>query len=135
MEVRNCKGCGRLFNYSAGTPLCPACMRELEDKFHEVKQYIYDNPGASINQVAEENEVSIQQLKRWVREERLEFSADSAVGLECEGCGKIIRTGRYCGLCKDKLATSLGSAYKAEAPVTSSMNSMKDGAKMRFFEK
>ena len=25
MDVRNCKGCGRLFNYYGGVPLCKAC--------------------------------------------------------------------------------------------------------------
>ncbi len=132
MEVRNCKGCGKLFNYSLGTPLCTSCVRALEDKFHQVKQYIYDNPGAGINQVAEDNEVSIQQLKKWVREERLEFSQESAVGLACESCGKIIRTGRYCGLCKDKLASDLGGAYKT-APVAEP-SATKASPKMRFLE-
>ena len=43
MEVRNCKGCGRLFNYIGGVPLCGDCKAKLEDKFVEVKRYIEDN--------------------------------------------------------------------------------------------
>ena len=32
MNVRNCRNCGRLFNYIAGAPVCPACKDELEKK-------------------------------------------------------------------------------------------------------
>ena len=48
MEVRNCKECGKIFNYVEGAPLCPACAKKMEGKFEEVKEYIYDNPRASI---------------------------------------------------------------------------------------
>ncbi len=70
MEVRNCKGCGKIFNYIGGMPMCEACKKELEDKFQQVKAYIYDNRDADINQVAEDNDVSVQQIRQWVREER-----------------------------------------------------------------
>ena len=39
MNVRNCKECGRLFNYIAGPPICPACKEELEKKFQKAKEY------------------------------------------------------------------------------------------------
>ena len=96
MDVRNCKGCSRLFNYLGGQQLCPDCIKALDVKFDEVREYVYDHPGAGMQQVAEEMDVSVAQIKRWIREERLSFSEESQVGLECEGCGKMIRTGRFC---------------------------------------
>ena len=33
MEVKNCKECGRLFNYMGGAPLCDGCRKKLEQKF------------------------------------------------------------------------------------------------------
>lgn len=42
MEVRNCRSCGRLFNYM-GAPLCPACQKKLEEKFQEVKAFLEEN--------------------------------------------------------------------------------------------
>ncbi len=104
MDVRNCKSCGRLFNYLTGAPICPSCQKKLEEKYQKVKEYIYDHPKASISEVAEENEVSVNQIKKWVREERLSFTEDSVAGLQCEGCGKIIKTGRFCKECKSKFA-------------------------------
>ena len=50
MEVKNCKDCGRLFNYMGGAPLCDGCRKKLEQKFQEVKQYLDENPNASVNQ-------------------------------------------------------------------------------------
>ena len=40
MDVRNCKGCGKLFNYMSGAQLCPECREKLEKKFSSVKDYI-----------------------------------------------------------------------------------------------
>ena len=42
MDVRNCRGCGRLYNYIGGSyrNLCPDCVRKLEEKFDIVKDYI-----------------------------------------------------------------------------------------------
>ena len=101
MDVRNCKKCGKLFNFT-GEPLCPACAKELESKFFEVRTYIYDNPKASMSTVAEEMDVPIQQIKKWVRQERLAFTKDSGISIECENCGRAILTGRYCSEYKSK---------------------------------
>lgn len=132
MDVRNCRGCGRLFNYIGGAPMCPSCLKELEDKFAVVKQYIYDNPSASVQQVAEKNDVSIQQIHRWVREERLTFSENSLVGIQCENCGAMIRTGRYCPACKEKMANVLGNAYKKQEEPKK--KDLRDNPKMRFLD-
>lgn len=132
MDVRNCRGCGRLFNYIGGTPMCPSCIKDLEEKFVVVKKYIYGNPLASIQQVSEDNDVSIQQINKWVREERLTFSENSVYGIECENCGAMIRTGRYCPACKDKLANALGSAYRKESKQPK--KDSKENPKMRFLD-
>ena len=112
MEVINCKGCGRLFN-SVGTlrkRLCPQCVSKLEDKFTQVKEFLREYPNSSIETVSSENDVSVKQLKQWVKEERLFFSEGSASGVTCEKCGKMIQTGRFCGDCKFKISNTLMSA-------------------------
>ena len=75
MELMNCRNCKKLFNYIAGEKLCPACKEKLEEKFQKVKKYIEENPRENINQVAEACDVTIKQIKYWVREERLSFNA------------------------------------------------------------
>ena len=133
MEVKNCRGCGRLFNYMGGVRLCPACRDELENKFQQVKKYIYDNKDASISQVAEDNDVSVQQINQWVREERLAFGDESLVGLECESCGALIKTGRFCEECKKKMAHDLGNLYHKEEHVDRKKDP-RERARMRFLD-
>ena len=134
MDVRNCKGCSRLFNYIGGQPLCPECAKALDLKFDEVRDYVYDHPRAGMQEVSEENDVTIAQIKRWIREERLAFSDDAQVGLECEGCGKMIRTGRFCETCKAKYINDF-SAYTRpkEEPKMTSIKSQ--GPQMRFLDR
>jgi len=116
MDVRNCKNCGRIYNHINGPNLCPTCTAALEEKFDQVKEYIYDHPRAGMQEVSEVFDVSIAQIKQWIREERLAFTEDSMVGLECEGCGVMIRTGRFCNACKDRMAKGFKELYEDKEP-------------------
>lgn len=132
METRNCKMCGRLFNY-IHSPYCPACEKDIDKKFEEVKAYIYDHPGAGMKEVSEENDVSQSMIKKWIKEERLSLSEDSPITFACEKCGASIRTGRFCQSCKNKMQNAFGELYHKE-PVT--VKKKKDtSAKMRFLDK
>ena len=131
MEVRNCRSCTRLFNYIGGPNICPQCRDELEKKFLVVKEYIRTNPGASIQTVADDNDVSTQQIKQWIKEERLEFSKDSTITIECEKCGAAIRTGRFCSKCKDNMANSLSQLIAK--PQEQSVRRERDGKNMMRF--
>ena len=112
MEVVNCKGCGKLYNAlgSNRKRLCPQCMRKLEEKFSQVKEFLREYPNCSIEIVSQENDVSVKQIKQWVKEERLTFVEGGAGGIACEKCGKMIYTGRFCGDCKFKIGNTLMSA-------------------------
>ena len=136
MDVRNCKHCGRLFNYLGGDPICSACRDRIEAKFHDVREYIRANPRATVQQVSDENDVSVSQIRQWVREERLEFSKDSPVGIECENCGASIRTGRFCKNCKDKMKNAFSSAIDKPEPVAATpFQKPKKDNRMRFLQK
>lgn len=134
MDVRNCKNCGNLFQY-VGKPICPACAKKLEDKFFEVRNYIYENPTANMGTVAEEMDVPIQQIKKWVREERLAFSKDSGITISCEKCGKPILTGRFCKECKNNMRNDLFNVYGTENRAKSQKQDTADSnGRMRFLK-
>ena len=133
MEVKNCKGCGRLFNYMSGPPLCANCQRKLEEKFQEVKEYLEENPNSSVNQVSEAMDVSVKQIKQWIKEERLSLSQPSSDGIVCEHCGTPICSGRFCDKCKAEMQNTLSSAIeKPKAPEVKKRE--RDGNKMRFLQ-
>ena len=101
MEVRNCRGCGKLYNYIGGPyrNLCPNCIEKIEEKYLEVKEYIQDHHNATMTEVAEECDVSTRQIEQWIRDERLVIADDSPIGLTCERCGASIKSGRFCERC------------------------------------
>lgn len=133
MEVRTCAQCKRLFNYLTGVPLCPGCKENLETKFIDVKEYVRNHPHEGITEVAEANEVSSSQIRRWIREERLAFSEESGVGLDCEKCGKMIKTGRFCEECKEKVVGNLNGVYQANDSIVAKKH--REAARMRFLDK
>lgn len=135
MEVITCRSCGKLFNHISGERICPACQRKLEVKFNEVRVFVRENPDADIKTISEEKDVSVRQIKQWIREERLIFSKDSPVGLPCESCGKMIKTGRYCDMCKSKLQNNLRDAAGMNKGVLVTPPPKKSGpSKMRFLD-
>ena len=107
MEVRNCRSCGRLFNYMGERRFVRRVRKSFEEKFQEVKAFLEENPNSSVETVAEELDVSVKQIRQWIREERLSLSVAGADGIVCETCGKPIRTGRFCEKCKNNMANAL----------------------------
>lgn len=111
MNLRNCARCGKMFNFIGGQPICDSCKKAIEESFQRVKQYIEDNPRASLKQISEDNEVTTKQIQTWIREERLMFSKDSPIQLLCENCGEPITTGRFCVKCKGSMANDLSHSF------------------------
>ncbi|HYF84390.1 MAG TPA: TIGR03826 family flagellar region protein [Clostridia bacterium] len=102
-EIRNCPRCGKIFT-CLGRPICGNCIATEENEFKVVKEYVYDNPGATISEVSNETEVSVEKIMRFLREERLEIrSENSNLLLECERCGRAINSGRFCENCKGEI--------------------------------
>lgn len=135
MDVRNCRTCGRIFNYVVGPIICPRCRELKEAKFQEVKQYVTDNRGADIMEVSEKCEVEIPQIHQWIREERLQFADDSPIRIACESCGTMIRSGRFCDKCKAEMTNGLKSAMGMNKPANTEPTPAKrksDGSRMRF---
>ena len=132
MDVRNCRGCGKLFNYISGPFICPSCREKMEEKFQEVKKYIQENPGSNVASVAEACDVDPNQIRQWIREERLEF-ASGASEISCEKCGAAIPSGRFCDKCKAYMVNTLNNVYNPDAPVQQHRRDNSDGGpKMRF---
>ena len=133
MDVRNCRACNKVFNYIGGQPICPDCQKKLDDKFDEVKQYVYDHPRCGIQEVSTEMEVSVAQIRKWLKEERLAFAEDSEIALECEKCGAKILTGRFCKTCKSTMTNEFSSLYKTPEPVKKEVKKTSDN-RMRFLD-
>jgi flagellar operon protein (TIGR03826 family) len=134
MDMKNCRKCGKLFNYVSGPPICPKCREKVEEKFQEVKKYVQENRSATYGEIEQNCDVERKQIEQWVREERLVFAEDSPIKLSCELCGKTILTGRYCDACKKNTANTISAAGRQpEAPKPLSSDRQKNPTRMHTF--
>ncbi|MEW9123758.1 MAG: TIGR03826 family flagellar region protein [Thermotaleaceae bacterium] len=125
-DIRNCKKCGRIYQYDGVNKICARCRKGEDEDFAKVKEYLYDNPKSTITQVSEETGVEEDLILRYLRQGRLEIVGEGgSLVLDCERCGKSIRTGRFCDQCTHEMTAELKSAFKpVEKP------QVRDGNKM-----
>ncbi len=116
MEVRNCRKCGRIFNYVMGMPICPACRERIEEKFQEVKDYIRENKGAGILKFPKPvkwrhlRSISGSGKKDWY----LQMIPPSASTVK--NCNATIKTGRFCEKCKASMVNNLKRSIQKPKP-------------------
>ena len=134
MNVRNCRKCRRLFNYVMGPILCGKCREEEEEIFQGVKKYVREHVNCGIQEVSEECDVSVAQIRQWLREERLVLSDESPMGINCERCGKMIKSGKYCEECKAELANNFNAAMGKKGTFVPPKQDNRSGARMRFLD-
>ncbi len=132
MDVKNCKKCGKIFNYISGAVICPQCLEKTEEEFQKVKDYIEQHPGVTLAATAEACEVDVAQIRQWLREERLTFTTAEGSDLTCEKCGKPIMSGRFCDVCKAEVTRGLNDAIKRPDVPKPEKPSAPSGNKMRF---
>ena len=115
MELRNCPECGKLFAYTIRN-LCPECSKKEDENFDKVRDYIYDFPKATIEEVSENTGVSVKTVLEYLKEGRLMLRDNNKnILLHCELCNEPILTGRLC----DKCAKSFRNGFSSKArPLT-----------------
>ncbi|GEB77205.1 TIGR03826 family flagellar region protein [Sporolactobacillus inulinus] len=103
-ELENCKECGKLF-VRVSSPYCPACLKKQEAQFEQVYRYIrqQEHRMATVSQVHEATDVSVNLIYQWIREGRLKPSIFQNLGYPCRSCGKMIQSGVLCEDCLKKL--------------------------------
>lgn len=133
MEVKVCRNCKKMFQYIAGPALCPKCRQLEEDYFQQVKEYLREHPGDSLYEVSKQTEVSAALIEKFLREGRLQVSADSPIELTCERCGSKIITGRYCNKCKTTISNELNEVKQSIIkPIEKTTDDAKE--RMRFLK-
>lgn len=132
MNVRNCRKCGKLFNYAVGPLMCPDCVKALEEEFQKVKAYIQEHQNCGIHEVARECEVDVNQIQQWLREERLQLGEGSQIELTCESCGVLIRSGRFCDKCKANVSSGFTQMLNDARPQPTIKKEERESPRMRF---
>jgi flagellar operon protein (TIGR03826 family) len=136
-ELKNCRKCGTMFNFVGGYPLCGRCRAAEEEDFQKVKNYLYDNPGSSPPEIAKAIDVSVDKIRRFLKEGRLEIVGDvSNMILACEKCGKSIRSGRFCDECeRDMKKELMMEANRMSSSLSADSEKKKKGDSLRYLHK
>jgi len=98
MEAMNCPRCGRVF-VRIREAVCEACVKQEEDNFEKVREFVKEHPHKTIKEVAEECEVPMKRILGYIRDGRLEASGGMHGEITCSKCGKPIFAGRMCETC------------------------------------
>ena len=94
-ELKNCKICGRLFQPIGFFERCPHCIDRDEEDFSKIREYLIIHPFAKIFEVSINLNISVNKIKRFLRDGRMEIVEKNNQFLKCEICGKSICSGQY----------------------------------------
>lgn len=134
MEIITCKKCGTICQYVSGPRICANCKKLEEDIFREVKEFLRENKGATLEQVSSGTGASVKLITRFLREGRLQVSEQSPMKIGCERCGTPIAGGRYCKACSEAIQGDL-QKHKKVAFVAEKEETKTSGNRMHFLNK
>lgn len=106
LNVANCPRCGRLFQKGMHN-VCGACVKEEEDQFNACVTYIKDNRNCTINELSNETGVTIRQITKFIKDGRIFISDNPNMGYPCDSCGEIIRSGKLCSACSNRITQGI----------------------------
>ena len=119
-NVSECLLCGKPFMKFGRKQICRDCEYKEEEYFQKVREYLYDYPNASVEEVSQQTEVNDKIIVDWVKEGRLE-RAGLTMSYPCQMCGKSIHSGRVCHSCqsdlgeyKSELESKIGTEEKSQ---------------------
>lgn len=115
-EIRECPGCGKIFNFNGLRDVCASCFNEEEKKFEEVYRFMRrrENRAATMEQIEEQIGVEKDLIQKWVRKGRLQPALFPNLGYPCDRCGALTQTGKLCDRCKSEIESELNQIQAAE---------------------
>lgn len=132
-DISTCARCGKLFQYmGSGLKICQKCKELDEQEFNSVKDYLFENPLATIKDTVAATGVSIRRIRSYLREGRLIIPDTSPIFINCENCGTTIKYGRLCRACANELSNEIKKEMNIEEHHIGE-SPKKTGLRMRFF--
>ncbi|WP_350344138.1 hypothetical protein PRVXT_000513 [Proteinivorax tanatarense] len=99
MKLGNCKKCGKVI-YSSGYFMCKECKGKEVSSYRIVRDYVYDNKGATVMEVAEATGVEQSIILRYVKDGWISLLDDRTILPQCRLCGDFVDCGELCDNCK-----------------------------------
>ncbi|WP_188039826.1 hypothetical protein [Heliobacterium chlorum] len=106
LRLHNCSRCERVFIGISGK-LCPECIKKQDAALEKVRDYLYDHPGASVQEVIDETGIDEKEILELVKIGYICFENSL---LRCSRCGITIERGSHCSSCQRELIHGLHHA-------------------------
>ena len=102
----SCEKCGSsdIKFMGLGEYRCSDCGHKMYDDYGKVREYLDAHRGATQAEVYEATGVSVNKIRQFLRDEKIEIAPNSLVFIHCESCGRQIVSGRFCADCASKRA-------------------------------
>lgn len=113
MNVKICTQCYKFFSRIGEGNLCTSCQKEDYILLQNTKNYLDTHPQATLEELSQENNVSISKLKGYLRDNRLQLPLDSPIKLYCKQCNTPILSGQLCPSCRNTLKHALKIAAQS----------------------
>jgi uncharacterized protein len=105
MDIRNCKRCGKVFNF-IGFAVCSECAKQEQEDFEIVREYLFSHPNSTTIEVTNATGIDPKVISRLVKEGRLlvdNIQITDGEEFKCEKCGQAIFKGRFCEKCAGEM--------------------------------
>ena len=103
LNVRNCLYCKKIFMPVLDEKICPDCRSKELEMEEQVRSYVRDHPGITVNKLIEGTGAPSRLVWRMIQQGQFENSGLRDAKYPCGNCGKLITKGVYCYECAGKL--------------------------------
>lgn len=129
-----CEHCrGTLTYMGLGEYKCGICGETALDNMGKVQAYLKEHSNAGAFDIAEATGIELDKVFSLINQGSIDIVKDTHRVTECQKCGVLTRTGRYCEQCTKKLAGDIKKTFyedpRYRAPVRS-----EESAKLHFFD-
>lgn len=128
-HILACTICGRMFQITGLRAVCPDCFEKDMRDFNTIRDYLYIHPRAKVFEVANNLDIPVPVIKRYLREGRLEIIEKENQFLKCEKCGKPICSGTQCDNCLKEAAHGYKSSYAGSVSRKAKISYLSPGRK------
>lgn len=108
-ELINCSVCQAICLKEHVSDICPSCYKKEEAVYQRVQRFLKrrEHRTATNAQVVEKTGIELKLLYRFMKTGRLRIIGYPNLSYPCERCETMIRKGRLCETCMDKLTADL----------------------------
>ena len=129
-----CEHCrGTLTYMGLGEYKCGICGETALDNMGKVQAYLKEHSNAGAFDIAEATGIELDKVFSLINQGSIDIVKNTHRVTECQKCGVLTRTGRYCEQCTKKLAGDIKKTFyedpRYRAPVRS-----EESAKLHFFD-